>query len=388
MKKNTRLSEALLNIDREFDLAALDWLISMYDPKSGGMYYSVSSRDNDEFEPDIESTAQTLSLLNKLGLITEGDEVNSIPEWFRDDVYRFLSGRQEESDGYFYDPVYRTTANKAKKERNTVFARNTYAYYLGRPTPYKTPMERFAASGTQKQTTDADQSMYASKESYLAWLEEIRAKQPDSYNWGSDISSGRAMITAAGYKQTTIDWLKSIQNTENGTWEKEFNITAVNGVLKICGYFGGDEPFPNYEIYVKNVIDFTKTFEPYSAASAWNPMGSLRVVLKTIPGGVPAHLKEKLESSIAEMIENTTMQMRKFRQPDGGFGYRKAGSSMYSNDVKVSLGLAEGDVNALALMALIYDEAYVLSDTPSSRVWEKYRDYFWEQMKAKYDSIR
>ena len=61
---------------------------------------------------------------------------------------------------------------------------------------------------------------------------------------------------------------------------------------------------------------------------------------------------------------------------------------MYSNDVKVSLGLAEGDVNALALMALIYDEAYVLSDTPSSRVWEKYRDYFWEQMKAKYDSIR
>ena len=387
MNKNNRLSEALETIDREFDISALDWLISMYDPKSGGMYYSVSSRDNAEFEPDIESTAQTLSLLNKLGLITEGDEINSIPEWFRSEVYRFLSERQDPDDGYFYDPVYRTTANKAKKERNTLFAANTFKYYIGKPTPYKTPMERFSASKVSDQPTDSDQSMYKSKESYLSWLESIRANQPDSYHWGSDISSGRAMITAAGHKQTTIDWLKSIQNTENGTWEDKFDITAVNGVLKICGYFGGEEPFPNYEVYVKNVIDFTKTFEPYSAASAWNPMGSLRVVLQTIPGGVPPHLKQKLEDSIAEMIENTTVQMRKFRQPDGGFGYRKGGSSVYSNDVKVSLGLAEGDVNALALMSLIYDEAYVLSGTPSSCVWAKYRDYFYEKMKEKYDSV-
>ena len=36
-------------------------------------------------------------------------------------------------------------------------------------------------------------------------------------------------------------------------------------------------------------------------------------------------------------------------------------------------------------MSLIYNEAYTLSHTPKSMVWAKYRDYFWSEMKKKYD---
>jgi hypothetical protein len=121
---------------------------------------------------------------------------------------------------------------------------------------------------------------------------------------------------------------------------------AVNGVLKICGYFN-KEPFPNYEIYARNVIEFTKSFEPGTAAAAWNPMGSLKVVVRTIGDSISPEIKRQLDDGIADMIINTTVQMRKFRQPDGGFSYGKRGSSTYSNDVKVSLGLPEGDVNAI-----------------------------------------
>jgi len=56
--------------------------------------------------------------------------------------------------------------------------------------------------------------------------------------------------------------------------------------------------------------------------------------------------------------------------------------------VTVSLGLSEGDVNALALMALVYVDAYALCKLQNSRVWANYRDYFWEQMKKKYDAVR
>ena len=129
------------------------------------------------------------------------------------------------------------------------------------------------------------------------------------------------------------------------------------------------------EKYITAVLEFTKTFEPITAAGNWNPLGSFRQILKNHPN-LPEDLQKKVDEGIADMIDNTIIQMRKFRQPDHGFGYLQCGSSEISNSVKVSLGLPEGDVNALALMMLIYNEAYILTDRPRSHPWEKYRDYF------------
>jgi hypothetical protein len=194
--------------------------------------------------------------------------------------------------------------------------------------------------------------MYESRESLYKWLEELYSTK-NSYHWGSDISAARGMITASGLLPATVEWLKEKQNKENGTWEKEFDTTAVNGVLKICGYFNKDtESFPYYDIYIKNLVEFTKVFSPASAAAAWNPLGSLKVILENLKEEPSPEIKEIIESGIADMITNTTAKMREFRQPDHGFGYGRKGSSPYSNDVEVSLGLPEGDVNALALPVL------------------------------------
>ena len=90
-----------------------------------------------------------------------------------------------------------------------------------------------------------------------------------------------------------------------------------------------------------------------------------------------------LKEGIADMITNTTEKMREFRQPDRGFGYGRKGSSRISNEVVVSLGLPEGDVNALALMVLVYCEAYELSGLQESNLWADYRDYFFNRVKEK-----
>ena len=204
-----------------------------------------------------------------------------------------------------------------------------------------------------------------------------------SYCWGSYIASGYGMIKAAGLEDTLVDWLIEHQNTENGTWAEKFDMEAVNGVLKLCGSFNPDtKPYPNIDKYVTNVVEFTKTFEPITAAANWNPLGSLRQILQNNPD-LSEELRKKVDDGILDMIANTLVQMRKFRQPDHGFGYLQCGSSKWSNSVIVSLGLPEGDVNALALMMLIYNEAYILTDRPRSHPWKQYRDYFWAEMKKK-----
>jgi hypothetical protein len=385
--KNQRLSSVLSELDREFDKKALDWLIGMYDAESGGMYYSASSRDNDQFEPDLESTTQTISLLTNLGLISldENGVATDVPEWFEKGACDFMRTRQDESDGYFYDPIYKDISPKSKKERNTSFVVEALKT-LGASPLYLTATQRLSDTVN---TDDSDQAMYATKESYLEWLDKNAEERVDSYHWGSDLSCARPMIIASGNLQTTVDWLKQRQNTQNGTWEDEFNMTAINGVLKIRGYFNKNtEVYPHYDTYIRNTVEFTKTFEPEFAAYAWNPIGSVKRIIEALPTSPDPELASLIENGAADMIANTVVQMRGFRQPDGGFGYSRKGSSPRSNRVTVSLGLPEGDVNALALMALIYTDSYALCGIPNSRVWSKHREYFWSEMKKKYDAVR
>lgn len=380
------INDVMAELDREFNKQALDWLVSMYDAESGGMYYSASSRDNAQFEPDIESTTQTISLLQNLGLISIDESgVADIPEWFAAGAVRFLQSRQDEADGYFYDPIYREIGKKAKKERNTNFSVEALAT-LGTTPLYPTPAQRISQAVNND---DNDQSMYSTKEGLVEWLEHIYATCPNSYYWGSELAVARPMIIAAGLLDTTVEWLKEKQNARNGTWEKDFDMTAVNGVLKIRGYFNKNtEDYPHYDTYVKNTVEFTKVFEPTHAAYVWNPVGSVKRIMETLTAEPSSEIKGLIEDGVADMIANVIVQMRKFRQPDGGFGYSQKGSSARSNGVTVSLGLPEGDVNALALMALIYTDAYALSGVPRSDIWKCHRDYFWAQMKKKYDISR
>ena len=389
---NKKIDEVLSKLDAEFNKATLDWLIGMYDGESGGFYYAVSSRDNEQFEPDIESVVQANSCMQTLGLVPKDENGKWLfPDWYKKGILDFLRSRQDPDDGYFYDPVYRKIAGKEKLERNTGFATGFIKGDLYEKPLYPTPMERILAKKEKGEKVTgggkngaAEQDVYDSPESFRKWLEEISTKT-SSYGWGSWLASGVGMINAAGLTDTLVDWLIEKQNKENGTWEKEFDMNAVNGVLKLCGFFNpSTKPYPNLEKYITAVIEFTKTFEPVTAAGNWNPLGSFRQILKNNPN-LPEDLQKKVNEGIADMIDNTILQMRKFRQPDHGFGYLMKGSSEISNSVKVSLGLPEGDVNALALMMLIYNEAYILTDRPRSHPWKQYRDYFWAEMKKKRD---
>lgn len=382
--KNDRLQAVLRDMNAEFDRSALDWLISMYDAKSGGFYYAVSSRDNAEFEPDIESTTQAINVIEFLSAVEYGDDgFLDLPENFKCGIIDFLSSRQDESDGYFYDPIYKEIGKKDKKERNTSFA-TACLKKLGAKPLYPTPMERSAKSDALK-STSKDNAMYENKESFLAWLDENAiARNNNSYVWGSDLSSAGSMIRANGHYKTAVEWLRARQYADNGTWEPEFNLNAVNGVLKISNYFNKDEEYPNYEIYVKNLVKFMKhDFDPTTSAATWNPIASLNRVLGGLPNKPTEEIQAIIDEGKIEIIENTLKRMRQFRQPDGGYGYKKSGSSSISNGVRVALGLPEGDMNSLALMTYIFKDAYTLAGVEKPKLWKDYHEYFTEEIAKK-----
>lgn len=373
---------ALDKLDSKFGIEVIDWLAGLYDKESGGFYYAESSRDNEQFEPDIESLVQAILLLDRMGLITRDENRRFIaPDAFRDASLKFLDERQCEEDGYFYDPVYRETANMAKKDRNTSFASWIYSGF-GAKTPYPLPAERIAkaAEAKKESRSSALEKRFSSEESFIAWLEEISVPTRCSYSWGSDLASASDYIIASGYRPTLVKWLKEKQCPETGMWETVATPNGINGVLKLCGFFCKEtEPFPNADVFIKNAVEISKTFSPRSGSEAWNPLGAMVQIIRSL-SEVPKELEELIDNSIAEIISNISDKVEEFRMPDGGYGYLKSGSSHISNDVVVSLGAKEGDVNGMSLVALIYRDGYALAGLKHPRLWEKYHDYFFEKI--------
>lgn len=379
------LKKALALIDSKFSVDTVEWLASLYDKESGGFYYAVSSRDNDEFWVDIESIVQAISILQRLGMIQFVDGKWDMPDWFREKSISYLLARQDESDGYFYDPQYRGIADRAKKERNTGFAVSCLRDDLGAEPKYKTAAERVAEKKSTESSTaslSSTDSIYDTEESFVAWLDHLVASRPNSYFWGSDIASASSMIKAAGYNKVLANWLRTKQYAENGTFEKEFNMTAVNGVLKLVGVFeAAGEEYPYYDVFLDKVIDFSREFTPGTAAECWNPLGAMKPIVRSLGNNLKPELKEKLQNSLAELITNIANKMDVFKKNDGGYSYAKEHSSLYSNNVIVGKALPEGDVNAMALMALVYLEVYDLVGAQHPAVWRQYKDYFFNLIK-------
>ena len=56
----------------------LEYFYQLYDPATGGFYYSISSRDAEDMTPFAEGTSFTLEALRAGGM--------TLPEWYKEKV--------------------------------------------------------------------------------------------------------------------------------------------------------------------------------------------------------------------------------------------------------------------------------------------------------------
>ncbi len=383
--------------DRLYTDEIYHWLASLYDPKTGGFYYSNSARDSFGYLPDVESTGQTSSILSSIGVGTlarlMNDEQNArVATW----VHQLQSGR----DGYLYHPQWETDVSDSRTGRD-LSKLTSLGNLLDYRFLYDHPYARFgdtspayrgsavkltyslassdAALVSRVVISAVDESLPAhlrSEEAFREYLDELWGKgntvSNDNYAYGSTITSQSGQIAAAGLSHVAIEVLNKRQEDvqaslraqgrePNGIWQENVDYHGISGLLKISGIYNS----LGYEMpYAKEALDSAiqmicapaKEYAEagHSIVSVYNPPSAVRNLLNNINRyGDSADLEDAMaimQERILEIIATTEAKIALYRKSDGSFSYGIMNSSASSQGEPAAVpGTNEGDVNGTAL---------------------------------------
>ncbi len=353
------------------------WLANLYDPDTGGFYYSVSARETVGFLPDIESTNQAMSFIMGTGMQSKLRE--NLPAEIKNQIISFVQGLQSSEDGYFYHPQWaelETTDNR--RGRDLTWAENTLATLGARPL-YNTPngmKGTLGAPGQKSETaltssfrtsvtmlvskvTPAAAEHLSSEEKFLEYLNKFDWKS-SSYGPGNTIAAQAKQIKAAGLMDVCIGFLNKLQNPETGMFESfvpGYSDEAVNGFLKVSAvYIEGGYAIPYADKAAKTCID-TLTSETPAGTVCWvyNVWFALGNIISSLNGSdasendkaLAEEIRDELLTNAAEYIKICAEKYAPFLKDDGSFSFTPKATSSLSQGMPVAIqGTNEGDVNA------------------------------------------
>lgn len=356
---------------------AYTWLANLYDPDTGGFYYSISARETVGFLPDIESTNQAMSFIMGTGMQSNLRE--NLPTEIKNQIISFVQGLQSPVDGYFYHPQWAelvTTDNR--RGRDLTWAENTLAIFGAKPL-YNTPngtkgtlgapgqnseaalTSSFRTSVTMlvSKVTPAAAEYLSSEEKFLEYLNKFDWAS-GSYGPGNTIASQAKQIKAAGLMDVCINFLNKLQNPETGMFESfvpGYSDEAVNGFLKVGGvYIEGGYVIPYADKAAKTCID-TLTSETPAGTVCWvyNVWFALGNIIGSLNGPnasetdkeLAAGIRDELLTNAAEYIKICADKYAPFLKNDGSFSFTPKATSAQSQGMPVAIqGTNEGDVNA------------------------------------------
>ncbi len=393
---------------------AISWFANLYDPDTGGFYYSNSGRDTVQYAPDLESTRQILSFIQSVGMLKSiGDRPSDVvPEHIAEDIVRWVKGLQHEN-GYFYHPQWGkelTDQYLSRRGRDLQWGvqilgrfgyKPTYDTPLGdkgdgmdvdgkpisdAPVSYKRATVRLGTSSavmvsrvnSSASAVLALPSHMRSREAFEAYLMTLRI-EADSYEVGNTLESQSKQIynadkvlrdNGADYSLCDIlkEWLDSKQNPETGLWTvyNEVDYDGVNGLLKVSGAYNGiQREIPNAVKGIRAAIEtITDPGDPITVCYVLNPWYAIVNVMNNIKNYGAAEGKEALEEQFAELraemllsypelIRVTTEKSVMFLKTDGSFSYLQKSSGPTSQGLPVAvMDTNEGDVNATTIFII------------------------------------
>ena len=392
----TNADEIIAGIRQLYSLYETDqlvWFANLYDMEGGGFYYSNSGRDNLGFFPDLESTSQALSNLDRSGLFDDfgGLKALGVPEAMRESMLSWLLGLQSSEDGFFYHPQWGTNIASSRRGRDLDNARNLFSYLKAKPY-YDEP------SGNLKGTLGAPGADAVKPASYLtsplgasadlsairpaastlpyylqsidAWAEYLEEKNVsrDSYSVGNSLVSDWSLIKAAGqeYVEYVINHLNERQIPETGLWEYNtpdddydpsdgIGYNGTNGLMKICVLYGSlGYSVPNaYNALMSAIkVGCYPNTDPKDETvcyvlNIWTCLNSMMgSIKKNDEANYPAARALLIEKA-PELLRASYDLLKTHLMPDGGFSYYERQPINISQGALVGCAeWRESDINA------------------------------------------
>ena len=344
------------------------WLINLYDPDTGGFYYSNSARNTEGYLPDLESTTQALGIIQNSGIAKslEGGMDELIPEEMKEQMVKWVKSLQDPESGYFYHPQWGKKATDqypARRGRDLQWAINILTRFDATPT-YDTPLGdkgdgitadqytregalavRLGASPTRAvsavllvNASDAGVPEHLLDDvNFKNYLNGLNIKTK-SYSAGDTLESQALeiiqrdkVLASRGEKYSLVDilynFLNENQNKTTGLWQEDgaTDYHAVNGLLKISStYTKIGKEMPNALLAMRAVMDcIASDEEPEHVCDVLNPWYAVTVVLENMetysPDGYEnaAKIRSEIVNDAPSLIKVTREKTVLFVKDDG-----------------------------------------------------------------------
>ncbi len=397
------LAEAIItslqNLYRIYSDDVITWLINLYDPDTGGFYYSNSARNTEGYLPDLESTTQALGIIRNSGMANNlaGGSNELFPDKMKAQIVKWVKGLQDPENGYFYHPQwgkFTTDQFVSRRGRDLQWATNILKNFGSAPT-YNTPLgdkgdgitaEEYAAASPLTMSLSYGKASAVSKVKGAAdgdagvpehLLNDVNFKnylntlniKTTSYGAGNTLESQALeiiqrdkVLAERGESYSLVEilynFLNENQNKTTGLWQADgaTDYNAVNGLLKISStYTKIGKEVPNALVAIDAAMKcIASDEEPEHVCDVLNPWYAVTIVLENIEtyssddgAAAAAAIRAEIINDAPNLIEVTTNKVSLFVKEDGSFSYYQNECAPSSQGLPTAVPKTnEGDVNA------------------------------------------
>ena len=316
----------------------------------------------------------------------DNDKRRAFPKQMQLDVVAFMKSLQSPEDGYFYHPQWGKNIIVSRRGRDLGWATSTIKDFGDMPL-YDTKNGHKGSlgapgilSGEDTPKTSAWPEHLASIDSFRAYVDafdlaersypignsinaqtgQIKSREKQAILDGELVDSDGDGIADNGYIRILEKRLNDAQNPENGLWQDSVHYNSVNGLMKISSSMSALGLKLNYakeafESAIEMILLDSETPDckdkmATGSVDIFNPWTSISVIIgnvRTFVGSEEAELlREKLKANAPAMIRATTAKVKKFKKPDGSFGYTWSSPPSHSQGAPVCPpNIIEGDIN-------------------------------------------
>ena len=371
--------EALLDLMSVYGDGFYKWLASLWDPATGGFYYSESARDNEGYLPDVESVGQILAALKNNGLFVDygHDTVKALPAFMQRKILAFTDSLQD-PDGFFYHPQWGKNIPLMRRGRDLSWAQGIYSL-LGGTAPYPTADEQITDGGTAQVAEHL-----RSEEAFLDYLYNKHDRKRFFNHLNHELNAQHGEIKSAGLMPVLFDFLEREQDPETGLWGEGVNYNALTALMKgMLIYTAEGRPFRYAEQAVDSAIQMmVSDDEPKRIVDITNPGNALINILNTqrqLQGEEAAEaLRLRVAARGAQICRNSKEKLLPYVQKQDVFSFFPYVVGEVSQNVPAAVpGTAEGDVNATVIAYGHLKRVMMLMGVKDPYIYggEEYRDF-------------